>query len=99
MPLEDGTVATSGDYEQHFYSNGIRYSHNLNPKTGLPLTGIRSVSIVSPNAELSDALCTAVYAMGPATGLHFINQLSEVHCIVIDKKNKSHFSNKINMHG
>lgn len=95
IPVQDASVATSGDYEQYFMWKGTRYSHNINPVTGLPVTGIKSVSVVSPVAELSDALATAVYIMGVEVGLHFISQLPETHCIIIDDHNRAHFSRHI----
>ncbi len=67
----------------------------LDPRTGVPLTGLKSVTVFSPNAELSDALATAVYVMGAAAGLDFINQLPQTHCIVMDDQNRIHFSKKI----
>ncbi len=97
VPVINTSVATSGDYEQFFMCNGIRYSHNINPLTGLPLKGIKSVSIFSPSAELSDALATAVYVMGIDTGLHFINQLPNTHAIIIDDKNEVSFSKKLDL--
>ena len=95
IPVNNVSVATSGDYEQHFMYNGVRYSHNINPKTGIPVTGVKSVSIFSPSAELSDALATAVYAMGIEKGLAFIDQLPQTHCIIIDDKNKVFFSKQL----
>jgi FAD:protein FMN transferase len=95
VPLNNASAATSGDYEQHFWHEGKRYSHNINPKTGLPLHGIKSVSVFSPSAELSDALATAVYAMGKEKGLSFINQLPQTHAIVISEQNKVSFSKAI----
>ena len=95
IPLNNASVATSGDYEQHFVHNGVRYSHNLNPKTGLPVTGVKSVSIFSPSAELSDALATAVYAMGVDKGLSFLNQLPQTHGIVVDDQNKVFFTKQL----
>lgn len=95
VPLHQASVATSGDYEQHFWHQGQRYSHNINPKTGLPLQGIKSVSVFSPSAELSDALATAVYAMGEKQGLAFIDQLPDTHSIVINEQNKVSFSKAI----
>jgi len=95
VPLENAAVATSGDYEQHFSYQGKRYSHNINPKTGLPITGIKSVSIFSPAAEFSDALSTAVYAMGRESGLDFINSLPQIHAIIIDDKNQIFFSENL----
>jgi thiamine biosynthesis lipoprotein len=95
ISVEESAVATSGDYEQFFIHDGIRYSHNINPITGYPLTGIKSVTVVSPSAELCDALCTAVYVMGVEVGLHFINQLPRTHCFIIDDKNEFYHSKNL----
>lgn len=92
VPLHDASAATSGDYEQFFLWKNTRYSHNLDPRTGVPLTGLKSVTVFSPNAELSDALATAVYVMGAAEGIDFVNQLPQTHCIVMDDRNRIHFS-------
>jgi thiamine biosynthesis lipoprotein len=92
VPLHDASVATSGDYEQHFTYQGQRYSHNLNPKTGLPLQGLRSVSVFSPSGELSDALATAVYALGRQRGLALIDQLPQTHALLIDDHDRLHLS-------
>jgi FAD:protein FMN transferase len=88
LPIEGNSVATSGDYEQFVMRDGIRYSHTVDPKTGLPIKGIKSVSIVSPSAELSDALATAVFVMGADVGLHFLEQLPHVHGLIVNDKNK-----------
>ncbi len=96
VPVENACVATSGDYEQYFTYKNERYSHNIHPITGLPLKGIKSVSIFSPSAELSDALATAVYVKGVTEGMAFVNQLPETHAIVIDQENQLVFSNEIN---
>lgn len=92
IPLRDASVATSGDYEQHFLHQGNRYSHNIDPLTGIPVKGIKSVSIFSPSAELSDALATAVYAMGVQKGIDFLNQLPQTHGIIINDQNEVFFS-------
>jgi thiamine biosynthesis lipoprotein len=96
IPLKQhSSVATSGDYEQYFIHQGTRYSHNINPLSGKPVSGIKSVSVMSPGAELSDALATAVTIMGVEAGLHMINQLPETHCLVIDDHNCVHTSKQI----
>lgn len=95
IPLHNASAATSGDYEQHFIYRDTRYSHNLNPFTGLPLSGIQSVTVFSPSAELSDALATAVYVKGVEAGIRFINQLPNTHCIIIDEKQQVHFSKNL----
>ncbi len=95
IPLDNASVATSGDYEQHFVYRGKRYSHNIDPKTGRPVQGVKSVSIFSPSAELSDALATAVYAMGTQKGIAFIDQLPQTHCIIINDENQIFFSKEL----
>ncbi len=95
MPLKGMSIATSGNYEQYFEADGRRYSHNINPHTGIPVTGVKSATVVSPAAELSDALATAVTVMGVRDGLHLINQLPQTYCIVFDEQGRMHYSKKV----
>jgi FAD:protein FMN transferase len=88
LPIIDGSVATSGDYEQYFMLDGQRYAHTIDPRTGLPLTGIKSVTIIHPHAELCDALATAVYVMGVEAGMHLIHQLPDTHGMIITDDNR-----------
>lgn len=97
IPLHEGAVATSGDYEQYFMKNDIRYAHTIHPKTGMPVKDIKSVSIFHQSAELCDALATAVFVMGTEIGLHFIEQLPNTHAIIIDAKNNVILSNRIQL--
>ena len=91
--MENKAIATSGDYEKYFVHNGMRYSHIINPKTGLPVVGSRSVSIISNSAELSDALATAVSVLGLEVGMDLVNQMEGVECVFIDSNRNLHFSN------
>ena len=95
IPVSNVSLATSGDSEQHFIFNGRRYSHNIDPHSGLPISGIKSVSVISPAAELSDALATAVYVKGIKEGISFVDQLPQTHAIIIDDKNEIYFSKEI----
>lgn len=84
LPIIDGAVVTSGDYERYVNFNGKRYAHIIDPRTGYPATGIISVTVFAPKAELADALATSVFVMGTEIGLDRINQLPKVECIIID---------------
>ena len=95
IPISQGAVATSGDYERYFIHDGKRYSHTISPFSGKPLTGTKSVSVFSPNAELSDALATACYVMGASDALDFISQLPQTECVIIDENNKVSVSSGI----
>lgn len=89
-------VATSGNYEKFVMINGKKYSHTIDPRTGLPVSGIKSATIISPNAEISDAMATPVMIMGVEKGLDLINQLKQVECVIIDDDNKLYTSRNIN---
>ena len=97
MNITDMAVATSGNYEKFIIINGSKYSHTINPKTGLPVTGIKSVTIISPNAEIADAMATPVTIMGVKAGLNLINQIQHIECIIIDDDNKIFSSKNINL--
>lgn len=95
LPLKQGAVVTSGDYEKFVEFNGVRYAHIINPKTGYPATGIISVTVFAPSAELADALATSIFVMGKEVGLDRINQLPNVECLIIDNKGNVHKSKNI----
>jgi thiamine biosynthesis lipoprotein len=88
-------VATSGDYEKFVLIGGKRYSHTIDPRTGLPVSGIKSVTMICPSAELADALATPVMVMGVKAGLYLVNQLRGVGCIIVDEKDRLHTSNQV----
>lgn len=93
--LMNSAVVTSGNYAKYIEFNGKRYSHIINPKTGWPVTGLKSVSIFCTNTELADALATAVFVMGKERGLALINQLNGIECLLIDDKNELHTSENL----
>lgn len=97
MEISDMAAATSGNYEKFVMIGGKKYSHTINPKTGLPVTGIKSVTIITTNAELADALATPVTIMGIAAGLDMINQMKNVEAIIIDHDDKLYASKNINI--
>lgn len=85
LPIHGRAVVTSGDYEKYVEFNGKRYAHIINPKTGYPATGIISVTVFAPKAELADALATSIFVMGIETGLDRVNQLPNIEAIIIDE--------------
>lgn len=97
MEITDLSVATSGNYEKFVIIDGKKYSHTINPRTGLPVTGIKSVTIITTNAEIADAMATPVTIMGVNTGLDLINQMKDIEAIIIDDNDRLYTSKNINI--
>lgn len=97
LPVEDMAVVTSGNYEKFVFIEGVKYSHIIDPRTGMPSSGISSVTILTKSAELADALATSVYVMGVDTGLNLINQLKGVEAIIVDSANHITISDNIDL--
>jgi FAD:protein FMN transferase len=95
MNISNKAVATSGNYEKFAVINGKRYSHTINPRTGFPVSGIKSVTIIAPIGELADAMATPVMVMGVRAGLNLVNQVKGLACIVIDESDRVFTSDNI----
>jgi thiamine biosynthesis lipoprotein len=88
LPITMGGLATSGDYERYFELNGQRYCHVLNPKTGMPVSYWRSVSVTSPATVVSGCTTTMVM-LKEADGLAFL-QATGFDFFAIDHTGKVH---------
>lgn len=83
LALEDEAISTSGDYERYFIEDGKRYHHILRPADGLPVSGVRSVTVVGPDGTYTDALSTSLFVMGPEKGLNLIESLPDYEAVII----------------
>lgn len=97
LEISGKAVATSGNYEKYVIIGGKKYSHTIDPKSGLPISGIKSVTVISGNAEFADAMATPIAVMGIKAGLYLIDQIPELHCIIIDDNNIIYTSKDINL--
>lgn len=78
VPLSGKSLCSSGNYRNFFEKDGVKYSHELNPKTGYPQSdSLLAVSIVTPTALVGDGLATAVMVMGLENGFKLIDSLPE----------------------
>ena len=97
LPIDNSAIVTSGDYEKFVKFDGIRYAHIIDPRTGYPSRNIVSVTVMAPSAEIADALATSIFVMGAEVGVHFIDQLPDIECIIVDESNKIITSKGINV--
>ena len=96
IPLKNYAVATSGTYEKFVWIEGKKYSHTIDPKTGYPVKGVKSVTVLAPFAELADALTTPVAVMGIQDGLNMLNQLNGIAAVIIDDQNNLYTTKNLN---
>ncbi len=95
LPLKDISISTSGDYEHFFIKDGILYHHIIDPRTGYPARGCRSVTILGPDTMTTDALSTAVFVLGPEKGMALVERLTGIEAIIVDSKGGRHASSGV----
>jgi thiamine biosynthesis lipoprotein len=84
VELTDMAISTSGDYERYFISNGKRYHHILDPKTGHSADGCRSVTVIAKNGFQTDAFSTGVFVLGPEKGMEVLKHMG-FEGVIVDK--------------
>ena len=84
--LHNAGISTSGDTEQFIEINGVRYSHIVNPATGLGLTQRIQATIIGPNATTTDSLDTTVSVLGVKRGLALIESLPRTAALIVTKE-------------
>jgi thiamine biosynthesis lipoprotein len=76
LPLRDAALSTSGDYRNFVDVAGQRVSHEIDPRTGRPVTGLlASVSVVHPDSAYADAMATGLMVLGPDDGFRLAGKL------------------------
>ena len=87
VDIDEGFVITSGDYQRYMISDNIRYHHIIDAKTGYPAkTNLRSVTIISDNGFIGDALSTSCFLVGLEQSIELINKYNVSGIIVTDDK-------------
>jgi len=92
LDVGDRAVVTSGDYESFVMIDGVRYAHILDPRTGYPVRGVESVTVICPDAELADALATGLFVLGPRAGIELVDRLHGVEALIVDADGEPHGS-------
>ena len=89
IPLEkSGAAVTSGSYEKYAEINGKRYSHIINPATGYPATGLSSVTVFGPSAELANGFSTSIMVLGEKKGQKLLKKFPGYTYIMATDKGK-----------
>ncbi len=89
ISISNYALATSGDYNNYFEENDVRYSHTIDPKTGMPVTHkLASVTVLHRSCTLADAYATAIDVMGPTAGYDFALK-ENLNILMIVRENAS----------
>lgn len=86
--LKNQAISTSGDARQHLIVNGRRYSHILDPRSGEPISGRSSVSVIAPSGLLADGLATAIDVLGPRDGLQLLKNYDQAAALMITDEHR-----------
>ncbi len=81
--LHDQGFSTSGSGTQYFYHHGKRYGHLIDPRTGEPVDGAYSVSVLAPTAMQADALSTAFFVLGAEESAKYCEKHPEIAALFV----------------
>lgn len=93
--LKDISCVTSGDYERYYTVDGVKYHHIIDADTLMPATYFSSITIITKDSGLSDALSTALFTMSYEKGLELVNKLGNVEVIWIFKNGDITYTNGV----
>lgn len=88
ISLSDTVLVTSGDYERYFVAGGREYHHIIDKDTLMPSEYFSSVSILTSDSALADALSTALFSMSYEDGLKLVEALGDVEVLWVDKEGR-----------
>ena len=83
--LRNAAIATSGDIFQRLEIDGLRYSHIVDPRTGIGLTDHSLVTVIAPDCMTADSLATSVSVLGPVAGMDLIERTPRVEASIVRK--------------
>jgi thiamine biosynthesis lipoprotein len=86
------SIFTSGDYERNFTWKEKRYHHIIDPRTGYPASGTRSVTIIHNDATTADAAATALFIAGPSRWFEIANRMGLRYVLLVDSDNNIHMN-------
>ena len=86
VAMKQNAIVTSGSYRKFVEFNGKRYAHIINPATGYPTTGLISVTIMGPSAEVANGLSTSIMVLGPVNGKKLIENFPAYSYLMITDK-------------
>ncbi|HBO44027.1 MAG TPA: FAD:protein FMN transferase, partial [Planctomycetaceae bacterium] len=98
LAIRNAAVANSGDSWQYVEIDGRRYSHLIDPRSGMALTDHAGVTVIAPDAMLADGLASAVSVLGPTDGIKLVESHPDAAVLIVrspDGKPEVHRSSRL----
>ena len=95
ITISNTSCVTSGDYERFFTVDGVKYHHVIDKDTLMPAAYFSSVTIITPNSGLADALSTALFSMSYEEGLALVNKIGNVDVLWITPDGTQYYTQGI----
>lgn len=92
VSVNEKSVVTSGDYQRFYEVNGKKYCHIISPQTLFPADNNKSVTVISDDSALADALSTAVFILNYKEGIALAESVADCEVCIIDKNNTVYYS-------
>ena len=92
VEVVDMALSTSGTYQRYYMMNGVRYHHIVDPKTSKPATGYLSVSVLTADTALADALSTALFCMSIEKGTALLGEYPDAAALWVREDGTQHKS-------
>ena len=84
--IKNQSVGSSGDYQQFYEVDGVRYHHIIDPRTGYPVRNVQAVTVLHPDAAWADGLSTALFLMPPEIAIEKIKEFKNSNAIIYYEK-------------
>ena len=85
VSVQDVSVVTSGNYQRYYEVDGKRYCHIINPQTLLPADTFSSVTVITPDSGIADALSTTLFNMSLEEGMQFVKEQDQVEAMWVSE--------------
>ena len=92
VSVQDVSVVTSGNYQRYYEVDGKRYCHIINPQTLLPADTFSSVTVITPDSGIADALSTTLFNMSLEEGMQFVKEQDQVEAMWVSEDGKIAYS-------
>lgn len=92
IPLQNSSISTSGDYENFYQKNGKRINHIIDPRSGMPVPRMQSVSVIAADGMTSDGIDTGLFVLGPEQAIRVVERMVGMEAMIVAEGGRIYYS-------